>query len=62
MKQAKYILETHTIAGVVEKQEFEGTRKEARAACRKIDTNRDSKRKAGQTTHARFVKYVEVEV
>ena len=57
MMKAEYSLETHTGAGFHARQTFEGTRPEARAACRAIDTNRHGERISNQTTCIRFVRY-----
>jgi len=52
----EYLLETHTGAGFHARQCFEGTRRQARAKCRAIDTDKDGNRRSNQTTSIRFVR------
>lgn len=57
MKHALYELITHSIGGTSVK-EFKGTRTQARVAAREMDLTNEGKRKFGQTTRVRFVKYL----
>lgn len=59
MRQAEYILEKHTMAGIQEREKFVGTRPEARMRCAEKDIDEEGKRLWGQTTAIRFVRYTD---
>jgi len=59
MRRGIYEIFTTTLAGPEWVEQFEGSRTEARARCRAIDTKKDGGRIRGQTTSPRFVSYLE---